>query len=145
VRRRDAQLEGQAIDQQHRRGRDRHDEGRLEEEVQPPHPEVPAAEAPEDAEDLFGHEGDCNSLRAGGGRVDTEPDSIHTLPEREMGKTSFIRSAGLVSACTLLSRVLGFVRDMLCARYFGASLLWDAFSVAFRSRTSSAASSARAR
>ena len=49
-----------------------------------------------------------------------------------MGKTSFIRSAGLVSACTLLSRVLGFVRDMLCARYFGASLLWDAFSVAFR-------------
>ena len=49
-----------------------------------------------------------------------------------MGKSSFIRSAGVVSACTLLSRVLGFVRDMLCARYFGASVLWDAFSVAFR-------------
>jgi putative peptidoglycan lipid II flippase len=49
-----------------------------------------------------------------------------------MGKTSFIRSAGLVSACTLLSRILGFVRDMLCARFFGASALWDAFSVAFR-------------
>src|SRR5204862_4095757 len=51
---------------------------------------------------------------------------------REMGKSSFIRSAGVVSACTLLSRVLGFVRDMLCARYFGASILWDAFSIAFR-------------
>jgi putative peptidoglycan lipid II flippase len=49
-----------------------------------------------------------------------------------LGKTSFIRSAGVVSACTLLSRVLGFLRDMLCARFFGASLLWDAFSVAFR-------------
>jgi putative peptidoglycan lipid II flippase len=49
-----------------------------------------------------------------------------------LGKTSFIRSAGVVSACTLLSRVLGFVRDMLCARYFGASILWDAFSIAFR-------------
>jgi putative peptidoglycan lipid II flippase len=49
-----------------------------------------------------------------------------------LGKTSFIRSAGVVSACTLLSRILGFVRDMLCARYFGASEVWDAFSVAFR-------------
>ena len=49
-----------------------------------------------------------------------------------MGKSSFIRSAGIVSACTLLSRILGFVRDMLCARYFGASPQWDAFSVAFR-------------
>ena len=49
-----------------------------------------------------------------------------------MGKASFIRSAGVVSACTLLSRILGFVRDMLCARYFGASATWDAFSVAFR-------------
>jgi len=49
-----------------------------------------------------------------------------------LGKASFIRSAGVVSACTLLSRILGFVRDMLCARYFGASATWDAFSVAFR-------------
>lgn len=49
-----------------------------------------------------------------------------------MGKASFVRSAGVVSACTLLSRILGFVRDMLCARYFGASEVWDAFSVAFR-------------
>jgi len=49
-----------------------------------------------------------------------------------MGKTSFVRSAGLVSACTLLSRLLGFLRDTLCAHFFGASLVWDAFSVAFR-------------
>jgi putative peptidoglycan lipid II flippase len=49
-----------------------------------------------------------------------------------LGKASFIRSAGVVSACTLLSRILGFVRDMLCAQYFGAGAAWDAFSVAFR-------------
>src|SRR5436189_6447548 len=49
-----------------------------------------------------------------------------------LGKSSFIRSAGIVSACTLLSRILGFVRARLCARYFGASMVWDAFSVAFR-------------
>jgi putative peptidoglycan lipid II flippase len=49
-----------------------------------------------------------------------------------MGKTSFVRSAGIVSACTLLSRLLGFLRDALCAHYFGASMHWDAFSVAFR-------------
>src|SRR5947209_5621934 len=63
---------------------------------------------------------------------------VHTLvgsrpaKREEMGKPSFIRSASVVSACTLLSRILGFVRDMLCARYFGASILWDAYSVAFR-------------
>jgi putative peptidoglycan lipid II flippase len=49
-----------------------------------------------------------------------------------MGKTSIARSAGLVSACTLLSRVLGLVRDALCSHFFGAGLLWDAFAVAFR-------------
>ncbi len=49
-----------------------------------------------------------------------------------MGKASFVRSAGLVSACTLLSRVLGLLRDTLCSHYFGATMLWDAFSVAFR-------------
>src|SRR5437773_601460 len=49
-----------------------------------------------------------------------------------MGKSSFVRSAGVVSACTFLSRILGFLRDMLCARSFGASMVWDAFAVAFR-------------
>lgn len=45
---------------------------------------------------------------------------------------SFVRSAGLVSACTLLSRILGFVRDSVSAYFFGASPLWDAFALAFR-------------
>ncbi len=49
-----------------------------------------------------------------------------------MGSPSFVRSAGLVSACILLSRILGFVRDVLCSHFFGAGMAWDMFVVAFR-------------
>jgi putative peptidoglycan lipid II flippase len=49
-----------------------------------------------------------------------------------MARASFVRSAGIVSACTLLSRVLGLARDVLCSHFFGASAQWDAFAVAFR-------------
>lgn len=45
---------------------------------------------------------------------------------------SFIRSAGVVSALTLLSRLLGVIRDVACASVFGAGMVWDAFSFAFR-------------
>ena len=41
-------------------------------------------------------------------------------------------AAGLVSAGTLISRILGFVRDMLLARWFGTSISADAYYVAFR-------------
>jgi len=44
---------------------------------------------------------------------------------------SFIGSARTISVCTLLSRVLGLVRDMLTAAVFGASLHLDAFLTAF--------------
>ena len=37
-----------------------------------------------------------------------------------------------VSGMTLLSRILGFVRDFVIARTFGAGLMTDAFFVAFR-------------
>ncbi len=43
-----------------------------------------------------------------------------------------VRAAGVVGAATLLSRVLGFVRDMVVARAFGASHVADAFYVAYR-------------
>jgi len=41
-------------------------------------------------------------------------------------------AAGVVGIATLLSRVLGFVRDMAIAWLFGAGMLADAFFVAFR-------------
>lgn len=49
-----------------------------------------------------------------------------------MEEGGFLRSARLISACTLLSRILGLVRDILCANIFGAKFEWDAFSIAFR-------------
>jgi len=41
-------------------------------------------------------------------------------------------SAGIVSSATLLSRILGFIRDMVIASFFGAGMASDAFFVAFR-------------
>ncbi|NVD35613.1 murein biosynthesis integral membrane protein MurJ [Marinobacter lutaoensis] len=43
-----------------------------------------------------------------------------------------LRSSGVVGLMTLLSRLLGLVRDMVIARYFGAGAGADAFFVAFK-------------
>ena len=43
-----------------------------------------------------------------------------------------LRVFAAVSSMTLVSRILGFVRDMLIARIFGAGMATDAFFVAFR-------------
>jgi putative peptidoglycan lipid II flippase len=45
---------------------------------------------------------------------------------------SVIRSAGVISACTLFSRGLGMIRDIIFAYFFGTSLMASAFHVAFR-------------
>ena len=45
---------------------------------------------------------------------------------------NLLRALATVSSMTLLSRVLGYVRDVLIARVFGAGLATDAFFVAFR-------------
>ncbi len=42
------------------------------------------------------------------------------------------RAAGVVSAATLLSRIFGYVRDMVLASFFGAGMAADAFIAAFR-------------
>lgn len=46
--------------------------------------------------------------------------------------SSLLKSTGVVSAMTLLSRVLGFVRDVALAVLFGAGAGMDAFLVAFK-------------
>jgi len=43
-----------------------------------------------------------------------------------------LKSTSLVSAMTMLSRVLGLVRDIVFARFFGAGVVMDAFFVAFK-------------
>lgn len=45
---------------------------------------------------------------------------------------ALLKSTGVVSAMTLISRILGFVRDMVYAQAFGAGAGTDAFFVAFR-------------
>jgi putative peptidoglycan lipid II flippase len=45
---------------------------------------------------------------------------------------NLLRALGGVSAMTLVSRILGFARDLLIARIFGAGAATDAFFVAFR-------------
>lgn len=52
------------------------------------------------------------------------------MPELEQIRLT--KAAGVVSGATLLSRILGFVRDIVIAGYFGAGLYSDAFFVAFR-------------
>ena len=43
-----------------------------------------------------------------------------------------LQSTAVVGSMTMLSRVLGLLRDMVYARYFGAGLVMDAFFVAFK-------------
>lgn len=45
---------------------------------------------------------------------------------------SIAKSAGVIGLATSLSRVLGFIRDIVIARYFGTALYAQAFVVAFR-------------
>lgn len=54
--------------------------------------------------------------------VATEKDETHSV----------MRAAGLVGVATFSSRILGFIRDMVLARLFGATPAADAFFVAFR-------------
>ena len=45
---------------------------------------------------------------------------------------SIAKAAGLIGAATFSSRILGFIRDMVLARLFGATAAADAFFVAYR-------------
>lgn len=47
-------------------------------------------------------------------------------------KIHIARSAGVLGGFTMLSRILGFIRDILIARYFGTSAAAEAFVVSFK-------------
>lgn len=54
-------------------------------------------------------------------------------PEIAISETQSVsQAAGTVGFYTFLSRILGLVRDIVVARYFGAGMAADAFFVAFR-------------
>src|SRR5690554_7717472 len=66
--------------------------------------------------------------------MSSEPQPIDSQPPvQEPPKApGLLRSSGVVGVMTMLSRVLGLVRDMVIARYFGAGTAADAFFVAFK-------------
>ena len=45
---------------------------------------------------------------------------------------SLVKSIATVGGCTAISRVAGFIRDILIARFLGATMMADAFFVALR-------------
>src|SRR5213079_1444748 len=45
---------------------------------------------------------------------------------------NLLKSLAAVSSITMLSRVLGFIRDTIIARAFGAGMATDAFFIAFK-------------
>ncbi len=49
-----------------------------------------------------------------------------------MGEKSFVGHARTIGFFTLLSRILGLARDILSSYFFGAGILWDAFTIAYR-------------
>ncbi len=49
-----------------------------------------------------------------------------------MGKREITKNTLIFASATMLSRILGFIRDILIATYFGATPASDAFFVAFR-------------
>jgi len=55
---------------------------------------------------------------------------LESRPMESQGRIA--KAAGVMSAATLISRVLGFVRDMTLASFFGAAGASDTFFVAFR-------------
>jgi putative peptidoglycan lipid II flippase len=61
----------------------------------------------------------------------TDPHATPQAPARGEGDTLY-RFAGIVTAFTLLSRILGMVRDLVISHRFGASAATDAWVQAFR-------------
>ena len=47
-------------------------------------------------------------------------------------KSQLFRSTSIVAGMTLLSRILGFIRDVMIAQVFGAGAAFDAFVIAFK-------------
>ena len=59
----------------------------------------------------------------------TSIDSADAMSQKKQG---LLRSTSVVSLLTFLSRIMGFVRDMVLAQCFGAVAGMDAFIIAFR-------------
>jgi putative peptidoglycan lipid II flippase len=63
--------------------------------------------------------------------VTAEAEPSESPPQKSV-HAGIVRSAGIVSAAVLLSRITGLVREVVLAHFFGASMVFDAFLAAFR-------------
>ena len=57
---------------------------------------------------------------------------VHLFMSNNSPPRSVARSAGIVSLAVMGSRVLGLVRELIFAAFFGAGFATDAFIIAFR-------------
>lgn len=57
---------------------------------------------------------------------------MNTSPIHAIEKMQVAKAAGIVGGLTFLSRISGYVRDMVVASFFGAGIYADAFIAAFR-------------
>ena len=63
----------------------------------------------------------------------SDPTVVPPAPTHAQDETrSVVKAAGVIGVATFSSRILGFVRDMVLARIFGATPAADAFFVAYR-------------
>lgn len=60
-----------------------------------------------------------------------EPSLPEAQPKTQPKQQSVAKSAGIVSIAVMFSRLLGLIREMVFARFFGAGFLYDAYQVAF--------------
>jgi putative peptidoglycan lipid II flippase len=60
------------------------------------------------------------------------PDNQYVTKSSGGEKRQIAKAAGIMSVATLISRILGYVKDMILARFFGATGTADTFFVAFR-------------
>jgi putative peptidoglycan lipid II flippase len=66
------------------------------------------------------------------GRTEQAAEGAAPGVNERAGQDEILRSAGLVSAAVLMSRVSGLVRETVMAHLFGAGRVYDAFSLGFR-------------
>ncbi len=65
-------------------------------------------------------------------RYNRRPDIGRSRCWVSAGRRDYFHNTVLIGCLTLVSRLLGVARDSVCAGYFGAGAVWDAFSFAFR-------------
>ena len=52
--------------------------------------------------------------------------------EKDFKTTSVLKAAWLIAVVTIVSKLIGFVRDIIIANYYGASLVSDAYYYAYQ-------------